>query len=710
MEVKKDILWRVYLSYILMVIVCLVIFSKAVYIQQVQGQHWRSMSDSLHQKIEEVEAERGTIYSEDGKMLSTSIPQFDIYIDFAADGLREKSGVRFRNNVDSLSHCLANLFKDRSESEYHKMLQHGFKVKDRYFLLQKNISYRQYQDLKQFPLVRLGRNKSGFIVSNRTIRLNPYKIFAYRTIGLDRENAQKIGLEQTYDTILKGTSGKHLVRYIAGGVSVPVEGGDDLQIEPENGKDIVTTLDVFIQEVAENALQKMMIQNDAEHGCAIVMETKTGKVKAIANLGKLLDKDGKEYGFGENFNYAISASEPGSTFKLATMLSLLEDKKINLASTVNLNGGVWEINGQTVYDSEKHGRMLVTAKQAFELSSNVGMAKMAYYSYWKKPSQFLGHLHNMRLDTLTGIDITGERPSVIHKPGSRFWSANTLPWMAFGYNLEVTPLQTLTLYNAIANNGKMMRPYLLNAVKDEGEVIDDRQPHVLIDKICSDSTLLQLKECLEGVCIEGTGKELFKNSVYKVAGKTGTALVANGNKGYDDMIYQSSFAGYFPADNPQYTCIVVIRNKPHAPVFYGAAVAGPVFKEIADRLYTTYVRQVNYAATPIKTDSSFFSYVGSKQDIKQVLNAIKLPNKDNDNSIDGIVSLSGTSTAATLSERSVSNNYMPLLKGMGLKDVVVLCEGMGLKVNVKGKGKVASQSIYPGQSVAHGQVVTVELN
>jgi len=563
--------------------------------------------------------------------------------------------------------------------------------------------------LRKFPLVRLGRNKSGFVATSKTIRLNPYKLFAYRTIGLDRENAQKIGLEQTYDTLLKGTSGRRLVRYIAGGVSVPV---DDYQIEPENGKDIVTTLDVFIQEVAENALLKMMNQNEAEHGCAIVMETKTGKIKAMANLGKCdtCEKKDGQLVYRENFNYAISPSEPGSTFKLATMMSLLEDKKITLDTLVELGNGTWNLNGQTVFDSEKHGIMTVNAKQAFELSSNVGLAKMAWKAYRGNPSLFIRHLHEMRLDTLTGIDITGERKPIIPRPGTKFWSANSLPWMAFGYNVEITPLQTLTFYNSVANNGKMMRPYLLNAVKDEGEIIDQREPFTVMDKICSDETIKELHRCLEGVCINGTAKGLFKNNAYKVAGKTGTALVANGRNGYKDNIYQSSFAGYFPADNPQYTCVVVIVNKPNAVLHFGAEVAGPVFKEIADRLYTTYVRQNNFAATVVKPDSNYFSYVGLKQDIKQVANMVKLPYSDDNNNEEAIASLSGNRGKSSFNERIIGNNFMPSLRGLGLKDAVVLCEGMGMKVKVKGRGKVNNQSIATGESVARGQLITVELN
>jgi cell division protein FtsI (penicillin-binding protein 3) len=310
-DVKKDILWRVYLGYILMVIIGLCILGKAFFIQQVQGSYWRGMSDSLHQKIVELDAERGTIYSEDGSMLSTSIPQFDVYIDFMADGLRDKNGKRFKENIDSLSICLANLFGDRSSIEYKFMLQTGYREKERYFLLKKKISFKEYQQLRNFPLVRLGRNKSGFIPDKKIIRLNPYKMLAYRTIGLLRDS-NRVGLELTYDKYLEGTKGRRLVRFIAGGASVPV---DDYEVEAENGKDIITTLDVNIQDVTENALMKMMMKNEAEHGCAIVMEVKTGKIKAIANLGHKKDSL-----YWEDYNYAITPTEPGSTFKLVTML------------------------------------------------------------------------------------------------------------------------------------------------------------------------------------------------------------------------------------------------------------------------------------------------------------------------------------------------------------------------------------------------------
>ena len=701
MDVKKDILWRVYLGFIIMALLGIVIIGKAVVIQQVEGNYWRSMSDSLHQRIIELDAERGTIYSEDGNMLSTSIPQYDIYIDFMAEGLRAKKGKLFKANLDSLSFCLSKFFKDRSAGEYKKLLQNGYRDKDRWFLLRKKLSFKDYQQLKTFPLVRMGRNKSGFVPDKKIIRLNPYKMLAFRTIGLLRDE-NKVGLELTYDEYLNGMAGKRLVRFIAGGASVPV---DDYEVEPENGKDIVTTLDVSIQDVTENALMKMLIQNEAEHGCAIVMEVKTGKIKAIANLGR--SKDGNYY---EDYNYAITPSEPGSTFKLATMLAVLEDKKATLNTTVDLNGGVWKVYGSTVYDSEKHGLHAVTLKEAFEHSSNVGMAKIAVQNYSTNPSQFIRHLKNLRMDTLTGIDLKGEIKPTVYKPADkRRWSNSTLPWMSFGYNLMVTPLQVLSLYNAVANNGIMMKPYLVNSINQDGQVLHQFNPVVVNEQICSKQTLDQLKESLEGVMTNGTGKTLNSRS-YKIAGKTGTALVANGKRWYSDKIYQSSFAGYFPANDPQYTIIITIKNKPHAAIFYGAAIAGPVFREIADQVFTLKVNQAQNTFFALgRNDSNWYSFAGYKKDINKVNEALELNVMDKSGS-GNYARMNNTGAGNMLSATIISNTQMPILNGMGLKDAVYLCENLGLKILVRGKGKVVSQSKVAGQRIARGETVSIQLN
>ncbi|WP_447640417.1 MULTISPECIES: penicillin-binding protein [Chitinophagaceae] len=668
------------------------------------------MSDSLHQKIVDIEASRGTIYSSDGQMLSTSIPQFDIYIDFGADGLRQKNGKRFRENVDSLSIDLANLFGDASASDYKKMLTDGYREKNRYFSLKKKLGYRQYQILKTFPLVRQGRNKSGFIAEVRNIRLNPYQILAYRTIGLDRENSQKVGLEQTYDTVLKGTTGRRLVRYIAGGVGVPVD-DDANQIDPVNGKDIITTLDTHIQEITEDALMKMMVSNEAVNGTAIVMEVKTGQVKAIANLSRR--EDGS---YWEDFNHALTPTEPGSTFKLATMLALLDDHKITLDKHVNLEGGKWTINKRTVYDSEEHGKYDVTAKQALEMSSNVGMAKMVYEAYGNTPSVYVNKLKALQLDQKTGTDLAGERPPVIFTPGSKYWSATTLPWMAFGYNLLISPMRTAMLYNAVANNGVMMRPYLVSAITENGAVAKSFEPHIVMDSLGSRYALKGVKECLEGVCNEagGTGYTLMRDVPFKVAGKTGTALVANGTRGYADKVYQSSFAGYFPADNPQYTCVVVIVNKPHAAKFYGASVAGPVFKEISERLYTLYVRNEKTAQPSyynLRKDTSGYAYEAYAKDIRMIMGGLGMTYQykgANDGNWWNVFNENQQPTISKITFETLKT--MPKVTGMSLKDALYVCENAGLQVNVSGRGRVAGQSINIGEPIARGQIIHLNLN
>lgn len=712
MEVKKDILWRVYLSFLGIVLFAVMILVRAAYIQQVEGPEWRKMAMEQQQRVQEIDAERGTIYSEDGNMLSTSIPYFDIYIDFAADGLRAKNGKLFFENVDPLSQRLAAFYKDRSSNEYKRQLQQGYRKKNRYFLLKKNVPFREYKVLRTFPLLRLDPNKGGFIAEVKNKRLTPFGLLANRTIGLSREyiddngkvRTMNVGLEYTYDSLLKGEKGERLVRRISPGVFVPIEGSE---IEPEKGKDIITTIDVNIQDIAENALLKMMLENECEYGTAIVMEVATGKIKAMANLGRRSDGT-----YWEDLNYAIRASEPGSTFKLATMLALLEDKYVSLDQRVDLEGGRWQVNRRTVYDSEAHGLNEVTLKQAFEHSSNVGMAKMAMAYYSKNPMQFIEHLRKLRLHEYSGIDLKGETAPIVKTPKSKTWSATSLPWMSFGYEVMVSPLQTLMLYNAIANEGKMMKPYLVNEVQKNGVVIHSYSPEVLEDGIASEQTIRLLKDCLNGVCqVEGgTGYALFKGAPYTVAGKTGTALMANGNRGYADHIYQSSFAGYFPSNNPKYSCIVVIRNKPFAKKYYGAAVAGPVFKEIADKLYAL---QANKNELPLnlaaKKDSSTYLYAGSINDIRQVLNTINWKYTDSA-SKEEFGRLYASNGLPVVRAQSITQKRMPDVRGMGLKDALLLLENMQLKVIVLGRGKVKQQSVEPGTALTQNRQVTIELN
>lgn len=709
MDVKKDILWRVYLCFLGMILLGTLVIGRAFYIQRVEGKFWRSMGDSMHLKYLPLEAERGSIYSEDGNILSTSVPIFDVFIDFGADGLREKSGKRFRENIDTLSHCLSALFKDKTPAEYKTDLQLAYNNEDRYFELKKRISFSEYQQLRDFPLVKLGRNKSGFIIDPRDKRINPYVLLANRTIGLSREDSTKnVGLERTYDSLLKGKTGQRLVRYIAGAY-MPVEGGE---LEPENGKDIISTLDTYMQDITESALMRMMITNNSLHGTAIVMETATGKIKAIANLGKQTDGT-----YTEDLNYGIGKrTEPGSIFKLATLISLLEDKYVTINSIVDCEGGAKKFYGLTIRDSHM-GTGELTIKDAFARSSNVAFAKLADQYYHSQPNAFIDHLHYLHLDTNTGVDIVASSGfPLIKRPGSRTWSATTIPYMAHGYEELVTPLHMLMLYNAVANNGKMMRPYLVSGVNESGVNVMKIQPQVLVEKICSDETLAQLKECLQAVVdsVHGTAHKVLYNTLYPIAGKTGTAVTAIDNKGYNkgNKIYQASFIGYFPANQPKYTIAVVIQNSRESKLVYGADVSGAVFKEISDRIYGRYIGNTPFI-TSSATDSTVYKYYGLKNELQSIFRSLGLSYADSAvagywRSMD-LINNNATLNTPLIS-MSRSGSVTPNVVGMGLKDAVYLLENMGLKVTASGRGRVLNQSLTAGTEFKKSQTISLLLN
>jgi len=660
------------------------------------------MSDSLHQKFIPLEAERGTIYSEDGQMLSTSLPQFNIYIDFMADGMREKKGKIFKENIDSFSIALANFFNDKSATTYKRDLKIAYNNKDRYYPLKKKLSFEQYKVFRDFPLVKLGRNKSGVITEVKSFRKNPYAMMARRTIGLYRENAPNIGLERTYDSLLKGSSGKRLVRYIAGGVPVPVEG---YEIDPLNGKDITTTLDVNIQDIAETALGRMMLKSESQNGTCIVMETKTGKIKAIANLGRRPDGS-----YDEDFNYSMLTNEPGSTMKLVTLLSVLSEGKITKNDLVEVGSTGQDFVGvRDVNDAERAPKPVLTVKECFAHSSNVGMSKIAYKTFASQPEKFLSYLHKFHLDTLTGIDLVGEDRPRIPKLRHDRGSLMDMVTMSFGYALEISPLQTLTLYYAIANDGKMMKPYLVNSVQNNGILLKQFNPGVIAEQVCKPEIVKVAKECMRAVVTDGTARLAFKDMPFEVSGKTGTAHVADGKIKYGDGIYQASFVGYFPAEQPQYTCIVVIRTKPHAAAHFGGLLAAPVFREIATKLYAMYVEKKDASSYAVAKDSSAYFYAGYSRDIKNVYQTLHVGFADSvqQNNWSRVYA---NNFQTVIKANTVRQQQMPDVRGMGLKDALYLLENIGLKVQAKGRGKVVMQSVQSGTGLTKGATVYLELS
>lgn len=708
MEVRRDILWRVYLSFIGMAVLCVFILGKAFYIQRFQGNYWRSMSDSMHQRIVELDADRGTIYSEDGQMLSTSLPQFDIYMDFMADGLREKNGKVFKENVDSFAIALSDFFGDKSSAQYKKEVQQEYKNKNRYYLLRKKLSFEQYKEFRTFPLVKLGKNKSGVIAEVNNKRLSPFGLLANRTIGLSREyiasngkaKKQNVGLEKTYDSLLSGQKGQRLVRFIAGG-AVPVEG---FQVEPENGKDVFTTLDVNIQDIAENALLNMLVKSESQYGTCIVMETKTGKIKAMANLGRRPDGS-----YWEDDNYALRVTEPGSTIKLVTLLSVLDKGSSKLNDLVEVgSAGQMQVGPRMVNDAERAPKPILTVEECFAHSSNVGMSKLAYKAFADDPSEFKKYLHRFHMDVRSPIDLSNIPSPQVASFDKKNGGLMNMITMSFGYAIQVSPLHMLTLYNAIANNGKMMKPYLVNSIQSNGIMVKQFSPTVLEKNICSDAIAQEAKQCMEMVISEGTGKPAFKDMPFAVAGKTGTAHVADGNIKYYDMVYQATFVGYFPANDPQYSCIVVIRTKPHAALHYGGQLGAPVFREVATKLYAMYVQKKDPSMYAVRKDSSAYFYAGNAGDIKNVYKTLNVSYNDSveQNEWSNVYA---NNYQPVIRTNTVKEQVMPNVKGMGLKDALYLLENMGLKVTVKGKGKIVTQSIVPGTSLAKGITVILEL-
>jgi cell division protein FtsI (penicillin-binding protein 3) len=597
---------------------------------------------------------------------------------------------------------LANFFGDKTKKEYKRDLQRAYNEKQRYYLLQKAITFDQFKELRTFPLVRMGRNKSGVIVEVRTKRLNPLGLLARRTIGLARQNAQNVGLERTYDSLLKGATGKRLVRFIAGGAAVPVEGYD---IDPENGKDIVTTLDVTIQDIAETALLKMMQQSESQYGTCIVMETATGKIKAIANLGAT-----KKGGYDENLNYALQTTEPGSTIKLATLLSVLESGSSSLGDLVEVGTtGNQFVAVRNVNDAERSPKPVLTVKECFAHSSNVGFAKLANKAFAENPTAFKAYLEKFHLTKTTGIGLVGEEPTVLPRWKRNKEGLHAMLTMSFGYAIEVSPLHTLMLYNAIANDGKLMKPYLVSSIKSNGLTVKKFEPTILDEAICKPETVKAAQQCMEAVVTEGTGKPAFEGVSFPIAGKTGTAHVAGGDIKYYDGVYQASFAGYFPANNPKYTCIVVIKTKPHAAQHYGGQLAAPVFREVAIKLYAMYIQQKSGTPVQLEADSLERTYAGNADDIKDVLKEVGVAYKDSANKASWS-QVSETVQQTTLKPALAGKAIMPDVRNMTLKDALYLLESKGVKVTAKGKGKVLMQDIAPGTNITKAQTVTLLLN
>ncbi|MGQ1890895.1 penicillin-binding protein [Thermophagus sp. OGC60D27] len=703
MTIKQKILIRLGIIYSLFGVLVLFILFELVKLKIFEASKWEEKARTLESNSVVIEANRGNILDENGKKISLSVPSYRIYMDLHANGL---TGAVFNDGIDSLAICLSQFFGDHSASYYKRDLIQARRKGERYHLVHpRKVSYIELQQIKEFPIFRRGRNSGGFIPRQYEERRLPFGSLAARTIGKlygERAKGGMVGLERAYDNVLKGANGVSTWKRIAGSWITEEE------IPPRDGKNLITTLNIELQDVAEQSLMRQLRLHDAHHGVAILMEVETGAVKAMVNLYR------SEPGIyiEDHFNYAIGeALEPGSTFKLASMIAALEDGKVRLSDSIDTGNGAYRYYDRIMRDSHYGGFGKITVREAFEKSSNIGISRMIYENYKDNPRRFVDRLYSIGLNKPLGIEIKGEGEPVIKYPGDPSWSGVTLPWMSIGYEVKMTPLQILAFYNAVANNGQLVKPMFVKAISQHGEILREFEPQVLNPAICSVATLEKVRELLKGVVERGTATNI-RNDIYRIAGKTGTAQIARGRTGYrgdDGVEYVASFVGFFPANQPMYSCIVVV-NSPSNDVYYGNEVAGTVFREIADRVYALSYDKLPVEATRPQVKEGFFPWSkgGPMDELSVIFEELDFP-VQNQALNSNWVSTQALEHAIKLRPKSIPRKIVPLVKGMGAKDAVVVLENCGLKVEVRGVGKVVSQSVEPGIPVKKGQRIVIYL-
>ncbi|MBR6250537.1 MAG: transpeptidase family protein [Bacteroidales bacterium] len=676
------------------------IFIRIIELKVVEGAKYVKDVETLSRE-EEAPATRGSILAVDGRTMACSLPNYRVCMDPNADGLTDEI---FNSNIDALAAKLSSFFRDKSISEYKSLISRARLMGRRYLIINnRRISYNELLEVRQFPIFNLGRNKGGLNIEESGQRARPFGILASRTIGKLYQDEAKggiNGIEQAYNKELCGVPGRVSKMRITGRwINKEI-------VAPTPGLDVRTTIDVDFQDVAELSLMRQLEKHNAEHGVAILMEVKTGAVRAMVNLYRRENGTYTE----DNFNYAIGElAEPGSTFKLATVMACLEDDMFDVEDTINTFNGEYKFYDAVMHDSHKDGGIM-SIRKAFEASSNVAFSRLVQKHYASDPKKFIEGLRDLGLCDSLGIDIKGEGATHIKDVSDPTWSGTSLPWMSIGYELQITPLHLLTLYNAVANNGQMMRPMFVEALMDHGREVKTFRPKVLRSSIASHSTIRTVQSLLKGVVEHGTAKNI-SGTPYKIAGKTGTAQIANkgGYGGQGSKKYLASFAGYFPADNPMYSCIVMVYG-PNNNVYYGNVVAGSVVKAIADRVYAAEYRKGNVSVSPKIAESEVYPYSkgGQTKDVNIVFGALRMPHTL-DISPKSWVSATAQGDMVALRPRHFVKNIMPDVRGMGAADAVSLLESMGLRVNISGYGRVSSQSPASGTSFVRGSVAQIQL-
>ncbi|RZS94685.1 penicillin-binding protein [Cecembia calidifontis] len=701
MNIKRSIVLRVRIAFMAVALIAGAIFYKIVHLQFVEGEKWAAKSESINFQYRQVSATRGNIYAADGSLLATSLPFYRVVI----DPVVAKEEV-YRAGIDSLAFLLSSYYRDRSADSYKRMIADARATGKRYLILnRKQIGYQDMQKMSHWPIFRNGRNGGGVIFEKVEKRYRPFNNLASRTVGFLNEDKYGVGIEYSFNEYLEGKNGRALFQRIAGGSWKPVFDAED--VKPDDGYDIFTTLDVNIQDVAESALLRQLMNKDAEFGCVIVMEVETGHIKAIANLQK--NKNG--FGYGENYNFAIGdqgLTEPGSTFKLLSIMALLEEGKISLNDIVDTGDGTFRFYDRTMRDVKQGGYGKITIQEAFEKSSNVAISKLVDQHFGHSPSKFMAYVEKVGLDQPLGFQLRGEGAPYFKKPGEKYWYGTTLPWMSIGYESKLTPLHTLTLYNAVANNGKMVKPMIVQAIAKGNAVEKKYQTEVIKKSIASDKTIKALQELLEGVVKNGTAKNIYTPE-YRIAGKTGTAQKLI--DGRYTQRYYTSFAGYFPADKPKYSAIVVI-DSPKGFNAYGGDVSAPVFKEIADKIFAQDLK-LNKKTSPttyMAQGGNEFPFIqaGKVDELQLICNKFGISNHYNGQGENWVKSVPQVKSIQWKSNPTESPT-VPDVSGLPLRDALYVLENKGLRVVYQGKGRVKNQSISPGTPVQQNYVINLVL-
>lgn len=707
MNVKKSILLRVRTVFLVCVLFALAIGYRILHIQYVDGAEWRAKYNSFSKK--EIKATRGNIYADDGSLLATSLPMYRLGFDPSVALKDKKLKKIFKEGVDSLAFLLAKKFGNYPKAYYKNLLIDAQQEKKQFIYLSRGFSltYRDQLEMMKWPIFREGKNKGGVIFEKTYRRYRPFKELAFRTVGFVNEDNFGAGLESSFNQMLAGTNGQATYQQLAGGISRPIF--DGTEIRPVDGYDVYSTLNVNIQDVAEASLLRALRNYDAKFGCVIVMEVQTGEIKAMANLGRASKNPG-DTNFLEKYNYAVGMKHyPGSTFKLASYMALLEDGKIEPSTVVNCSPGYWTPVKQRIVEAHNHDYGRLTVKDAFAKSSNVAVSRLVYNNFRHRPEKFLQYITNFGLAEPLNFQIRGEEKPFFRSPSDKVhWNGDALAKMSYGYECEITPLQTLAFYNAVANNGKMVQPIIVREVRANDKLAKKFEPRVIREKICSDETLVAVKEMLENVVQHPNGTaHKIRSEQYRIAGKTGTAhKYENGH--WIDNAYYTSFCGFFPADRPRYSAIVIIDSPKFGMMAGDAAV--PVFKDIADKIYGGDV-EMHKALAEREAAPDVPAISGGKyEELHEICNRLGISNYDKDTgNTEWVFGGKKANAAVYWRPNKTENGLVPNVEGMCLRDAIYLLENFGYRVRTVGRGRVLSQSPKPKRPLEKGGTILVTL-